>query len=364
MKILITGGAGFIGRWVLQALPEGVEVVVVDSLVEQVHGRAGRFPDDVLQRATCLKCDLRDVEQWRRAATGAETVVHLASLTGTAQSMSQQSRYIEHNILATSALCGVLAGLTTLPRRIILASSRAVYGEGAYLDGDRLVHPGPRRIADLAQGRWDVEAHDGARLTPTPVHEDAPLRPVSFYGLTKLWQEQALSRFARAHGIDLLILRFQNVYGPHQPAAAHAGIVAALASGIAHERRVELFEDGEMTRDFVHVHDAADAIVEGIGAPRQLDCTLNVGSGTSVSLRDLTRRLAELLGPTPIVECHGRYRQGDVRHAVADMAAFERVFGPRRHLALSDGLAEYVRWFIEQPGASSRPGFAPALEAV
>lgn len=354
MKLLVTGGAGFIGRWLLCLLPSDVEVVVVDRLEEQVHGPNPDFPTDVRTRATCIRCDVRDVEGWKHAAGGTHVVVHLAALNGTGQSMHQQSRYIEHNVIGTSRLFDVFAQIEPKPRRVTLASSRAVYGEGAFCDGDQIVYPGSRKAAALAQGHWEVENSSGVPLKAVPVREDAPLQPISIYGMTKMWQEQLLSWFAAAHGFEYFVFRMQNVYGPLQSLQnPHTGLMGALISGITREGKVELFEDGQMSRDFVFVGDVARALVTAISHQGQTNCTLNFGSGKSVSLAKLVQILARLTGRNPIVSCGGRYRLGDVRHASADMTAYEAIFGPWQPVTLGVGLAEYVKWFLAQPAASS-----------
>ncbi len=352
LKILITGGAGFVGRWLMRQLPTNVNVIVVDSLVREVHGENPQFPPDVEARATCIRCDVRDTNGWKEAVAGADVVVHLAALTGTGQSMYQLSRYIEHNVLGTSELCEVLAEMHPKPHRVVLASSRAVCGEGAFRDGKENVYPGPRAAAALKAGRWELENAAGIPISPIPCSETTPLRPASIYGMTKMWQEQLIVQAAEACGVDHLILRLQNVYGPLQELSnPYTGILGALTTGIVRRGRVELFEDGNMTRDFVFVGDVARAFLAGIECPGRLACTLNVGSGRSVTLHSLTELLAELTGRDPMVDCRGRYRVGDVRHASADMSTYESTLGPWRPATLRDGLTDYLNWFMEQPEA-------------
>lgn len=359
MKLLITGGAGFIGRALLRALPPETEVVVVDSLVEDVHGADAAFPDEVARRARCIRCDLRDVDGWRHAVTGTDVVVHLASLTGTGQGMYQQARYREHNVLATSRLCEVLSAMRPRPYRVVLTSSRAVYGEGAFLDGDAVVHPAPRRADALAAGQWEIAGRDGRPLTPAAVAEQAPAQPASVYGLTKLEQERLLSRFATESELDLIVFRLQNVYGPWQQTAnPYAGIVGTLVHGVLGAGAVELFEDGEMTRDFVFVDDVVAALLAGVRQAGPVAATFNVGSGHSESLRDVVRLLGDLTGRTPAVAISGRYRVGDIRHARADMRAYELAFGSWRARGLADGLREYLDWYVTQPAASAAPARA------
>jgi dTDP-L-rhamnose 4-epimerase len=360
VKVLVTGGAGFIGRWLLRTLPGDAEVVVVDSLVADVHGPAAVFPAEVRARAQCTQCDVGDVDAWRHAAAGVDVVVHLAALTGTGQGMYQQRRYVEHNVLATDRLCAAIAAMRPQPFRVILASSRAVYGEGAYRAGGALVYPGPRQAFRLAAGLWDFEDASGEPMQPVAATADTRTQPVSIYGMTKARQEEAVRALAAAHGIDTLVLRLQNVYGPLQSAInPHTGIVGGFASGLVRDRRVELYEDGEMTRDFVYVEDVARAVLAGIGHRHRLDCAVDVGSGERTPLRRLVGLLAEALSVSPDVHCRGRYREGDVRHAAADMTACHRLVGTTRHVALADGLRRFVAWRREQPDGGG--GAARAL---
>ena len=354
MKILVTGGAGFIGRWLLRQLPPSVEVVVVDVLEEQVHGPNPVFPAEVLARAQCIQADVRDLDRWTNAAVGADVVVHLASQTGTGQSMYQQSRYIEHNVVGTERLCEGLSALSELPRTVVLASSRAVYGEGAYSDGRHPVFPGPRDAQALAAGRWDPLGSASTPLRPIPTPEHAPLQPSSVYGATKVRQEHLVEAFTRSHRIRHVTFRLQNVYGPFQQLGnPYTGIIGVFANGTLREGQVEVFEDGEMTRDFVFVKDVAGAIVTALAEEHAESHTINIGTGRAVSLRQTVQLIAAALGRHVEVQCSGRYRVGDVRHASADMSAYERVFGPWRPVALPEGLSEYLTWFAAQPAPSS-----------
>jgi dTDP-L-rhamnose 4-epimerase len=354
MKILVTGGAGFIGRWLLRHLSPTVDVVVVDLLEPQVHGPGAEFPVEVRARAECICADVQDVGKWSAAATGCDVVVHLASQTGTGQSMYQEARYIEHNVEGTKRLCEGLATLPALPRSLILASSRAVYGEGAFLQERQVVFPGPRDAEALAAGRWELENHDRTPLQPTPTPEHAPLQPSSVYGITKVRQEQIIADFSRVHGLRHVTLRLQNVYGPWQQLSnPYTGIIGTFANGILRDGRVELFEDGLMTRDFVSVKDVVATIVTSMADTRPDSLTLNVGTGQPLTLRDTVALMSTAIGRHVDIACRGRYRLGDVRHACADMTAYSRAFGAWKPIALAEGLADYVEWFREQPATAT-----------
>jgi dTDP-L-rhamnose 4-epimerase len=268
--------------------------------------------------------------------------------------MYQPHRYIEDNVVATSQFLDAIGNMSPKPKRVILSSSRAVYGEGAFLDTDGIVYPGPRSATALASARWEVENKNGAPLIPVPTGEKGEVRPSSIYGMTKSWQEQLVTLFSNTYGVDFLVLRLQNVYGPLQQIEnQYTGIITAFVKGIVRHNCVEVFEDGLMTRDFVFVRDVAQAILAGIKFPDPLGRILNVGSSRAVTLMYLVSSLAKILGKEPQLISRQRYRLGDVRHACADMSAYESIFGPWRPTSLEDGLKDYVRWFLDQPSCSS-----------
>ena len=340
MKVLVTGAAGFLGRWLLKSLPEDAAVVVVDSLDERVHEPGVGFPPAVASRATCIRADVRDTHLFAEAAEGAEVVVHLAAQTDTAQSLIEMSRYVQHNVEGTARLLEMLASLRRPPARIILASSRAVYGEGCF--GDDQPCPAPQRWAyGQGTGAWGAQNAQGKEILPLPMREDHPPRPTSVYGLTKHWQEQLVETWARGNGVDFLIIRLQNVYGPGQSLRnPNTGIVGLFVDAIQCGREIELYEDGNMTRDFVYASDAARALVQGALHPGPLGVVVNCGSGEAVTLRDLVRQIERVTGRTARVRCTSRFRPGDVRHAVADMSSYSRYFGPWRPTPLVEGLRE------------------------
>jgi dTDP-L-rhamnose 4-epimerase len=355
MKILVTGGAGFIGKWLLEKLPAEIEVVVVDSLDEQVHpGRTG-FPGQMAARAQCVRADVRDTRLYAAAAEGVDVVVHLAAQTGTGQSMYALSRYVEHNVDGTAKLLELLRSLKRQPRRIILASSRAVYGEGSFGPAEK-PHASPgRRGEDLQAGRWGIYDPSGTELAPLPMREDHLLKPTSVYGLTKLWQEQLVENQARSLGIDFLVFRFQNVYGPGQALGnPYTGIIGIFVNALMNGRDIELFEDGKMTRDFVYVEDVASAIANTVVHPGTLGTVVNCGSGQAVTLWDLVRHMETVTGKKARVNCSGKYRMGDVRHAVADMRRYRQILGAWTPRPLAAGLQKYCEWYMVQAPVSER----------
>jgi dTDP-L-rhamnose 4-epimerase len=355
MKVLVTGGAGFIGHSLIAALPAAYEVVVVDSLVPEAHRGGADFPRALAQRAHCIRCDIADVAAWRDAAAGTQVVLHLAALTGTAQSAHQAERYRRANLTGTIRLCEGLASLARRPRRVILASSRAVYGEGPYLDPEHgdVVFPPARRAGDVGDGRWEPLLSPRRSLRPVAASETMPMRPTSVYASTKAAQERHCAAWASRHGVETIAMRLQNVYGPGQYGTnPHAGVVAALARGVLQDRRVELFEDGEMTRDFIHIDDVVRALHWAMECEQPLPHTANIGTGRRTSLRSLVEMLAVAAPMPPTVTCSGRFRAGDVRHACADTAHWRGRFGAWQPIALETGLPAYLDWLNDARAAA------------
>lgn len=355
MKILMTGGAGFIGKWLVRNLPAEAEIIIVDSLDPQVHRTRTEFPDELLSRATCLKADIRYPDAYLEAIEGTDVVVHLASQTGTGQSMYEMSRYIQQNVEGTTRLLEAISQLKQKPHRIVLSSSRAVYGEGAFTDGTSILYSQGRRVEDLQSGRWEVYRDNGQPLSALPMREDYLPQPTSIYGLTKLWQEQLVENYAKTHQLDYVIFRLQNVYGPEQELHnPYTGIIGIFTSLITQKGEVELFEDGEMTRDFVFVNDVAIALRNAIYSAGSLSQILNVGSGQATSLVELVKQIAATAGKDLKINYSGRFRVGDIRHAVADMSRYLTLFQDWQPTSLQAGLTEYWNWYVQQDPLSSR----------
>lgn len=349
MKVLITGGAGFIGKWVVAKLPPAVDVAIVDSLDPQVHKTSPGFAPELQARATCIKADIRDVESYRDLVQDAEVIIHLAAQTGTGQSMYEMSQYVQHNVDGTAKLLELVSSFKQKPRRIVLSSSRAVYGDGSFTDGSRIYSGRGRRLQELQQGIWEVCDEAGSILQPLPMQEDRPTNPTSIYGLTKLWQEQLIQNYCTNHDIDNVIFRFQNVYGPKQELGnPYTGIIGIFTNLIIQKNRVELFEDGLMTRDFVFVEDVAAAVVKSIFHESNISSVINIGSGNSETLLDLVHVIANITEKDPQIELSSRFRVGDIRHAFADMTLYQRIFGEWNPTSLEEGLRQYLGWYLEQ----------------
>ncbi len=349
MKILITGGAGFIGKWVVEQLPSETEVVIVDSLDEQVHKTYKEFAPELQARATCIKADVRDIEAYREAAEGTNVVLHLVAQTGTGQSMYEISKYVQHNADGTAKLLELISTLKQKPHRIVLSSSRAVYGEGAFSDEKETYYTKGRRLHEMQKSIWEVCNDQGKQLAPLAMRETQLTNPTSVYGLTKLWQEHLVQNYCESQNIDAVIFRFQNVYGPKQELGnPYTGIIGIFTNGIVQRNAVDLFEDGLMTRDFVFVRDVAEAVVKSMMYEKPLSSIINIGSGQQTTLRELVETIAQITKKEPTVTYSGRFRVGDIRHAVADMSHYETIFGTWTPTTLEEGLSQYLDWYLQQ----------------
>ena len=353
--ILITGGAGFIGtRLTALALAQGHRVRLLDNLSPQVHAA----PDDFRPQegAEFIRGDVNDRADVERAIAGVDTIVHLAAETGTGQSMYEIDRYYRVNVQGTALLFDLLANSSHNVANAVLASSRSVYGEGAYLcracepQGARRF-PGARTAGQLQTHRWTSPCPEcGGALEPTGTREDDPLAPASIYAATKLAQEELVRVACRSLGIGHAILRFQNVYGEGQSLTnPYTGILSIFSTRIRLGLSLPIFEDGEESRDFVHVDDVAAAVLACIDRPAAEGVTLNVGSGQAVSVMAIARALQAIMKSPIEPHVTGEYRIGDIRHNFADISRLEEVTGFRPAIALSDGLKRFVDWVSTQP---------------
>jgi len=354
-SILITGGAGFIGTHLGRIIIEaGHHLRILDNLSAQVHGQAPRYHapsgadfqlGDITVRA--------DVE---KAIEGVETIVHLAAETGTGQSMYEIDRYYRVNVQGTALLFDVLANGDHRVRNIVLGSSRSVYGEGAYLC--RLCDPGGARRFPNARGPEQLAAHQwtspcprcGGELEPTATREDDRLAPASIYAATKLAQEDLVRVACGALGMPHAILRFQNVFGEGQSLKnPYTGILSIFSTRIRLGLSLPIFEDGEESRDFVHVQDVAAALLRCIERPMDCGVTLNVGSGRATTIMEVAQMLQRTMGSNVDPHVTGEYRIGDIRHNYADISRLQSAIGFRPSISVEEGIQRFAEWVQTQP---------------
>ncbi|MCM3922910.1 NAD-dependent epimerase/dehydratase family protein [Frankia sp. AiPs1] len=342
MRLLVTGGAGFIGSQVVDAaVAAGDEVRILDALLPAVH----RIVPAVNDRADLVVGDVTDRGQVEAALDGIDVVCHQAAMVGLGVNLDDLPAYVTNNDLGTAVLLAAMARAGI--GRLVLASSMVVYGEGGYRCGEHgVVRPGPRLRADLAAGRFEPPCPRCHRqLASVPVGEDAPIDPRNVYAATKVAQEHLAAAWAAATGGTVIALRYHNVYGPRMPRdTPYAGVASIFRSALAAGRAPRVFEDGGQRRDFVHVQDVAAAnllATRGPDLPGRLTA-LNVGSGEPHTVGDMAGALARAVGgPPPVVT--GDYRIGDVRHIVASSVGAAELLGYRARVGFAAGMAAFAR---------------------
>jgi dTDP-L-rhamnose 4-epimerase len=346
--VLITGGAGFIGSHLADALlAAGYRVRALDDLSPQVHEEARR-PPYLDPEVELVEGDVRDPDALRPAVRGVDAVVHFAARVGVGQSMYELAEYTSVNSAGTATLLEAL--LDHPVERLLVASSMSVYGEGLYRDrSGSLRDTVERGGVDAAAGRWDPVDETGHPLEPLPTPESKPVSLKSVYALTKFDQERLCLLFGRAYRIPTVALRFFNVYGPRQALSnPYTGVLAIFASRLLNDRPPVVFEDGRQRRDFVSVHDVARACRLALEAESVAEATVNIGSGESVSVLGIAERLACVLGTDVAPDVTGKLRAGDVRHCFADIGRARDLLGFEPSVTLDEGLAELAAWLDGQ----------------
>ncbi len=349
-RVLITGGAGFIGRHVVrELLKRGYRVCIVDSLIDQVHGRGLDSSREWAGDVEFVDADIRDRDRLARALEGSAGVIHLAAEVGVGQSMYEMERYTSANDVGTAVLLEALAEHPV--RRMVTASSMSIYGEGLYSNGEgRLVEDARRAIATDGQREWNPLDEAGHPLTPVATPEWKRPMLSSIYALGKYFQEQATHIAAPAYDIESVCLRLFNVYGPGQALSnPYTGVLANFSSRLAGGEAPMIFEDGRQRRDFVHVRDVARAFADAFELPQAAGGTFNVGSGVDRSIRDIARDLAAAMGRDDIdPEILGRARCGDIRHCFGDVTLARETLGFEAREDFRAGLAELAEWVAGQ----------------
>jgi dTDP-L-rhamnose 4-epimerase len=340
--ILVTGGAGFVGSHVVDALLDaGHEVRALDLLLPAAHRER---PDYLDPRAEWIEGDVRDPDTVARAVAGVTGVSHQASMVGLGVDIGDIADYVGHNDLGTAVLLRALAA-DGFGGRLVLASSMVVYGEGRYACPEHgIVRPAPREAADLDAGRFEPACPVcGAPLQPRAVPEDAPLDPRNVYAATKVTQEHLCAAFARETGTSVTALRYHNVYGPRMPRdTPYAGVASIFRSALAAGGAPAVFEDGGQLRDFVHVRDVARANVLALTAPEPAVGAFNVASGTPHTVLDMARALTSALADGREPRVTGAWRAGDVRHVFASAALAAERLGFRAHEDFEAGMREFA----------------------
>jgi dTDP-L-rhamnose 4-epimerase len=363
-KILITGGAGFIGSHLCdELLDHGYEVRVLDSLHPQVHGAEQARPAYLADEVELMVGDVRDRNALDRALAGVDAVYHFAAAVGVGQSMYEIATYTSTNGLGTAALLEAIARRPV--ERLIVASSMSIYGEGLYLGADgKMVHDASRSLAQLKARDWEVGNEKGAPLRPLPTPEGKCPGLPSVYAISKYEQERLCMVVAPAYGVPVVALRFFNVYGTRQALSnPYTGVLAIFASRYLNGQPPLINEDGLQQRDFVSVLDVVQAARLALEIPRASGHVFNVGSGRSYSVCQIADQLARVLGRAEIKpEVTGRYRVGDIRNCFADIALARSVLGYKPRVTLEEGLRGLAAWLEDQTAVDHVPEARRELE--
>ena len=353
-NILITGGAGFIGsNLALRLISYGYNITVLDNLSEQIHGpdpNKSLLYNSIKDKVNFILGDVCNENDWIKSIENQDVIIHLAAETGTGQSMYEVEKYVNVNVRSNAILLNFLSNKKNKIQKIIVASSRAVYGEGKYsCSEDGVVFPIQRSDYNLSKGDFNPKCPIcDNNVTPMPTDEKSPLNPVSIYGITKQNQEQLISLGCKSLGISSIIYRYQNVYGPGQSLSnPYTGILSIFSTRILNNNQIEIFEDGLESRDFVYVDDVVDATILGLKITDKINTVFNVGSGRRTSVLNVAKTLEKHYKLDVNINISGRYRIGDIRHNFADISKITKIgFSPK--VSFTKGLEKFSNWVKKQ----------------
>lgn len=355
-KILITGGAGFIGSNLsLKLLSKGYDVTVLDNLSKQIHGvdpeKTSPLYKSIKDKVHFILGSVTSREDWMQALEGQDAVIHLAAETGTGQSMYEIEKYVNTNIGGTALLLDILTNTNHSVKRVLVAESRAIYGEGKYhcaKCGD--VYPGDRKDEDMA--KRDFECHCpkcGGKLKLVATTEDSAIHPSSVYGIAKQVQGQLVHLVCPTIGVDSVSFRYQNVYGPGQSLSnPYTGILSIFSTRIKNNNGINIFEDGMETRDFIYIDDVVDATILGLEVPEANGHVFNVGTGVATDVLTVAKTLCKEYGIEVPITVSGNYRLGDIRHNYADITLARTILGFSPKWNFYDGIAQFCKWVDKQ----------------
>lgn len=355
-KILVTGGAGFIGSHLCPLLEQnGFNVTILDNLSPQIHGDSKQPPSWISEHNIhFVEGSVTDRYILESVLINADGIIHLAAETGTGQSMYEIEKYNLVNSQATALMLDIITNKKIPVKRILLASSRSVYGEGAYVseaqDPSPRVFPRPRQPEELASHQWTAKDASGKDLIPVPTREDDKIQPASIYASTKYAQEDLIAICCESLGIGYGILRLQNVYGEGQSLNnPYTGILSIFSTRVRMDKHLPIFEDGQETRDFVHVSDVAGAFLSALERDEAPNTIINVGTGQFTTVVDIAEQLTRAFGKEPDIRVTGQYRVGDIRHNCADITRLKEVLNYTPKVSLEEGMKRFVDWVNTQP---------------
>ncbi len=351
-SVLVTGGAGFIGSHIVDALvARGHHVRVLDALVPQVHGSGATEPKYLPKSVEFIRGDVTNVEAWRRSLEGIQVIYHEAAEVGVGQSMYDIVRYMHANTLGTAIMLQLLTSDDYPIEKLIVASSMSIYGEGAYrCSACGPVFPRLRSTEQLCGRQWEMLCPScNQAVTPEPTAEDKPLFPTSIYAISKRDQEEMCLTVGRAYGIPTVALRYFNVYGPRQAVSnPYTGVAAIFSSRLLNQRPPLIFEDGLQSRDFVHVSDIVQANLLAMQNGAANYEVFNVGTGRSLSILDVAHSLIRAMHLQIEPHIVEKFREGDIRHCFSDISKARRILGYTPRVAFEDGVPDLVGWVEKQ----------------
>jgi len=366
-KILVTGGAGFIGSHLVDALLlKGHEVRVLDALVPQVHGTEAKWPAWLPQEVEKIQGDVKNLSVWTHALAGIEVVYHLAAEVGVGQSMYQITRYMSANTMGTAHLLELLTRGDHSVQKLIVASSMSIYGEGIYRTSDgEIVYPPLRPSGRLAERQWELfDSNSNEPLIPIPTAEDKPLHPTSIYAISKRDQEEMCLAVGRAYNIPTTALRLFNVYGPRQALSnPYTGVAAIFSSRLLNGKPPLIFEDGLQSRDFVHVQDVVQALLLAMEREEANYEAINVGTGRPITILEIAEALIRELQVAIEPQILNQYREGDIRHCFADISKAQRLLGYQPTVMFENGIGDLVEWLRQQSAEDRVEAATAELEA-
>jgi len=353
MKILITGGMGFIGKAVIKKVlwEDFDSVVVLDNLLEKIHGPGAAPYDFKDKRVQFVKGDVSSRNEIEPLMLSSDIILHLAAETGTGQSMYEIELYNKVNISATALMLDILTNKKHKVKKFVVASSRTLYGEGKYLCNKHgAVYPKPRKDKDMEKKDFEIKCPEcGVIVQVAATTEDSMIHPTSFYGITKQVQEEIVMTLCPNIGIAPVALRYQNVYGPGQSLNnPYTGILSIFSNRIRHRKSIDVFEDGKESRDFVFIEDVADATVRAISSDKANGEAFNIGTGVAVSVLEVASSLKELLASNINISISGKFRLGDIRHNYADINKAKKLLGFNPNYGFKKGLGVFIEWIKSQ----------------
>jgi dTDP-L-rhamnose 4-epimerase len=355
MNVLITGGAGFIGsNLALRLVSKNYAVRVLDNLSKQIHGdnpEDSSLYQSIKGKVDFIRGDVRDSAVWGKALEGVDVVVHFAAETGTGQSMYEIHKYTDVNVNGTAGLLDYITNKKHQVKKLIAASSRAIYGEGKYFCKEHgVVYPLARKPEDMDTGDFEVKCPECNRTVfVLPSDEASKVHPVSIYGITKQMQEELVLACCKSLKIPAIVFRYQNVYGPGQSLRnPYTGILSIFSTCLINNKPVNIFEDGMESRDFVYIEDVVNATIAGIESDFQDYRSINVGTGIAVNVLTVAKTLKNLYNSDSNIYVSGNYRYGDIRHNMADIALLKERLGYIPLIHFEEGIACFSKWVKTQ----------------